>query len=82
MYMYPLMLLTVIFNAFGPFPSITQCIFCQLLSLNHHHQSHKSKHHCLEPGVLAEHDSNVSNHGDVATNTANNILRPVEIILV
>lgn len=62
-----------------PLPNV---YFRLLLSLNHHHQSHKSKHHCLEPGVLAEHDSNVSNHRNVATDTANNILGPVEIILV
>lgn len=64
-----------------PFLPLPNVYFRPLLSLNHHHQSHKSQHDCLEPGVLAEHDSDVSNHGYIATNTANNILRPVEIIL-
>lgn len=64
-----------------PFLPLPNVYLRKLLSLNHHHQSHQSKHHCLEPGVLAEHDSNVSNHGDVATNAANDILHPVEIIL-
>ena len=63
------------------FLALSNVYFRPLLSLNHHHQSHQSQHDCLEPGVLAEHDSNVSNHGYVATNTADNIIVPVEIIL-
>lgn len=70
-----------------PIPKVVSIYrpFCyaihQLLPLKHDHQSHDSKHHGLQPGILAQQDCYISNHGNVPTNTAHNVLFAVKVIL-
>lgn len=61
--------------------SVEYILSSLLFPLQNHHQPHNPQQHGLQPGMLAQHDRNVSHRGDVPAHAANQILLPVEVVL-
>ena len=52
-----------------------------LLSLEYHHQAHDPQHDCLQPGMLAKHDSNITHCWNVTSDTPDYIFFSVQVAL-
>jgi hypothetical protein len=57
------------------FSLVSRC----LLALQYYHQPHYAKHGLFQPGVFAQQDRNVSDKGDEADDTTNDVLLAVQV---